>query len=108
VCAEKSQSRINKELLRLNDGVHLAGATPPSHSPFELDKLLTPAEAAERLRVTEGTLSVWRCEGRYNLKFVRIGSRIFYRSAAIQRFIEERETTETSHPARRSRKAVRP
>lgn len=57
------------------------------------DVLLTPQEAAERLRVTAGTLSVWRSTKKYPLAYVKVGSRIFYRASAIENFITSREVT---------------
>jgi excisionase family DNA binding protein len=53
--------------------------------------LLTPEEAADRLRVSKGTLCVWRCTKRYPLPFVKVGSKVFYRSSAIEAFITARE-----------------
>ena len=50
--------------------------------------LLTPAQAAEILGVTIGTLAVWRCTARYPLTFVKIGRRVKYRLADINNFIE--------------------
>jgi hypothetical protein len=78
----------------------------PEVNPEKFDPLLTPAETAVRLRgTTVGTLAVWRSTKRYDLPFVRIGAKIFYRASAIEKFISERTTTETNHPRRK--KAVR-
>ncbi|ASJ97395.1 MULTISPECIES: helix-turn-helix domain-containing protein [Shewanella] len=52
--------------------------------------LLTPAEVAKTLGVTEGTLSVWRCTGRYPLKFVKVGRRVMYRQIDIDTFVNGR------------------
>lgn len=49
--------------------------------------LLTSAEAAQRLRVTYGTLAQWRHHQRRKLPFVRIGRKIFYRSGDLEAFI---------------------
>jgi len=51
--------------------------------------LLTPEETRERLGVTRGTLAVWRCTQRYNLPFVRIGSKVMYREEDVEMFIAE-------------------
>ena len=51
-------------------------------------RLATPEEAAEILGVSTGTLSVWRSVGRYNLPFVKIGSRVRYRLRDLDAFIE--------------------
>jgi len=52
--------------------------------------LVTPVQTAEILGVVLGTLSVWRCTRRYNLPFVKIGRKVFYRGSDIQSFIESR------------------
>ena len=54
------------------------------------NKLLTPSEVAYLLGVTTGTLQVWRTTRRYPLEFVKIGSRVMYREAAVFEFIERR------------------
>lgn len=79
-----------------------------AQTPAPISVLLNPAEAAARLRTTPGVLSVWRCTRRYPLKFVRVGRRIFYRVADIEKFLDVR--TETGVPAepdssRRSRRS---
>lgn len=58
--------------------------------------LLTPEQAAEHLRVAPETLAVWRCTGRYDLKFVKIGSRVFYDESDIEEFIQNRKTKQTA------------
>ena len=52
--------------------------------------LLTPAEAAVILRVKPHTLAVWRCEKRYDLPYVKSGSRVGYRVCDLEQFIERR------------------
>ena len=47
------------------------------------DPLLNPPQAAEYLGLTEGTLSVWRCTGRYNLPFIKVGRMVKYRKSAL-------------------------
>ena len=54
------------------------------------DPLLTPEESANLLRVSPGTLAVWRTTGRYNLPFVKCGGRVRYRLTDIQAFINSR------------------
>jgi predicted site-specific integrase-resolvase len=51
---------------------------------------LTAAQVAETLGVTTGTLAVWRCTKRYQLPFVKIGRKIFYRSEDVNTFVESR------------------
>jgi predicted site-specific integrase-resolvase len=54
------------------------------------DTLLYPSEVAKFLGVTIGTLSVWRCTGRYPLKFIKVGRRVMYRQSDVESFIEGR------------------
>ncbi|MCL2913095.1 helix-turn-helix domain-containing protein [Shewanella corallii] len=54
------------------------------------NSLLTPNQAAYVLGVTTGTLSVWRCTGRYPLRFVKVGRRVMYRTSDIEDFINGR------------------
>lgn len=58
------------------------------HQPT--DPLLTPPEAAVYLGVTENTLSVWRCVGRYNIQFVKVGRLVKYRKSALDAFLDRR------------------
>ena len=51
---------------------------------------LTPNQVAQILGVTTGTLAVWRCTKRYQLPFVKIGRKIFYRSEDVNAFIKSR------------------
>lgn len=51
---------------------------------------LSPAQVAETLGVTIGTLAVWRCTKRYQLPFVKIGRKIFYRNEDVNAFIDSR------------------
>jgi len=55
-----------------------------------IPELLTEKEAAAKLNVTPGTLSVWRSARRYPLRYVRIGRKIRYRAQDIIDFIEGR------------------
>jgi excisionase family DNA binding protein len=52
--------------------------------------LISPRDAANVLKVTEGTLAVWRCNRRYDLPFVRVGRSVKYQRADIERFVEQR------------------
>ncbi len=54
------------------------------------DSLLTPPEAAAFLGVTENTLSVWRCVGRYEIPFVKIGSLVRYKRTDLEAWIKSR------------------
>lgn len=50
--------------------------------------LLSPEETAGILGVSVQTLAVWRCKKRYDLRYVRIGSRIRYHSESVQAAIQ--------------------
>lgn len=54
------------------------------------DPLLTPPEAAAYIGVTENTLSVWRCVGRYNIPFIKVGRLVKYRKSALDNFLNSR------------------
>jgi excisionase family DNA binding protein len=62
-------------------------------------QLLNTREAAKVLNITEGTLHVWRCEGRYKIKFIKIGSKIRYRLSDLLDWLESR--AETPKPERK-------
>jgi excisionase family DNA binding protein len=49
--------------------------------------LLTPAEVAERFRVSERTLEFWRYQGR-GPAFVRLGKRVRYRLSDVEGFLQ--------------------
>ena len=51
--------------------------------------LLTPKEAAARLRVTEGTLAKWRMTALRRLPYVKVGAKVAYTEAAIEAFIAD-------------------
>jgi excisionase family DNA binding protein len=55
-----------------------------------MNTLLTPAEVARYLGVTIGTLSVWRCTGRYPLNFIKVGRRVMYRQSDVENFVNGR------------------
>lgn len=50
-------------------------------------KLLTPDQVADLLGVTEHTLAVWRCEKRVNLKYIKCGRLVRYRTSDVDAFI---------------------
>jgi hypothetical protein len=52
-----------------------------------MTELLTASECSKRLRVTYGTLAVWRCTQRKSLPFVKIGRKVYYRPQDIEDFI---------------------
>ncbi|MEZ0540418.1 helix-turn-helix domain-containing protein [Fibrella arboris] len=54
------------------------------------EPLLDRKTAARYLRVSPGTLAVWACTKRYDLKFIKIGRAVRYRKADLDHFIEQR------------------
>ena len=57
---------------------------------FNFQKLMTPAEVAETLGIKPETLTVWRCQKRYDLPFVRVGRSIMYNPPDVAEFIKRR------------------
>lgn len=56
---------------------------------------LNRQQAAEYLGVTEGTLAVWASTGRYQLPFIKVGRKVFYRQSDLDVFIESNIVTQT-------------
>jgi hypothetical protein len=56
----------------------------------EMTELLSNKQAAEFLGITPGTLSVWRCENRYPIPYIPVGSKIRYRVEDLQAFLDAR------------------
>jgi excisionase family DNA binding protein len=50
-------------------------------------ELLSRKDAALYLGVTEQTLAIWKCTGRYNLPFVKVGRLVKYRRSDLNDFI---------------------
>ena len=56
----------------------------------DIEPLLDRKSAARYLRVSPGTLAVWDCTKRYDLKPIKIGRAVRYRKADLDQFIEQR------------------
>lgn len=54
------------------------------------DPLLTPPQASAYLGVSENTLSVWRCVGRYSIPYIKAGRLVKYRKSALDAFLNRR------------------
>ena len=54
------------------------------------DSLFTTQEAAEYIGVSVDTLSVWRCVGRYNIPYIKVGKLVKYRKSALDTFLDSR------------------
>jgi len=59
---------------------------------LSLPTLYLPKEVAERLRVSVGTLAVWRCTKRYSLPFIKCGRSVRYSADAVEEFLRSRTT----------------
>lgn len=57
---------------------------------MESRELLTAKQAADLLGVSKQTLAVWRCEGRYDLRYVKVGACVRYRRSDLEKFLEQR------------------
>jgi hypothetical protein len=57
------------------------------------ERLMNRVEAAAYLGFTAGTLAVWDCTKRYDLRPIKIGRSIRYRRADLDRFLEEQQPT---------------
>ena len=54
-------------------------------------ELLDTTQAAEFLGgISPVTLNTWRCTKRYDLPYVKIGGRVFYRVDDLRAFVESR------------------
>ena len=52
--------------------------------------LLDSRQASKYLGLKNGTLSVWRSTGRYQIPFVKIGSKVRYRESDLDEWLESR------------------
>lgn len=52
--------------------------------------LIDEREAAQILNVSPGTLSVWRCTGRYGLPFVKVGRLVRYSRKSLDAWLAGR------------------
>jgi excisionase family DNA binding protein len=62
-------------------------------SPVEA--LLSDKEASKYLGLTDGTLSVWRSTGRYQIPFIKIGANVRYRQVDLDTWLNERTFKQT-------------
>jgi predicted site-specific integrase-resolvase len=60
------------------------------------DELLAPSLTAKILNVAVGTLAVWRCTGRYDLPFYKVGKSVKYRRSDVERFLRVRRHVHTA------------
>jgi excisionase family DNA binding protein len=55
-----------------------------------VDPLYDSSEAAEYLGIKENTLAVWRCVGRYDIEYIKVGRLVKYRKSALDAFLKRR------------------
>lgn len=60
---------------------------------IEREDLLSPDELAAILKVSVKTLAVWRYTGRYNLPWVRPGSKPYYKRQDVDAWLKKRTHT---------------
>jgi excisionase family DNA binding protein len=66
-------------------GIRLAIAREwPVEPRITKDQLLTTAQAAEILGLSEGTLSTWRCTRRAEVPYLKIGGRVRDRRSNVE------------------------
>jgi len=58
------------------------------------DERFSHKESAAYLRVTPDTLNVWRCEKRYPIPYIKVGSKVFYWKRDLDAFLESRTVRE--------------
>lgn len=60
-----------------------------------IDRVVDEAEAASILGVKKQTLSAWRCTGRYDLPFIKVGRCVRYRRSDLVKFLADRTVRNT-------------
>jgi excisionase family DNA binding protein len=60
------------------------------------NNLLSDHDAAKYLDLANGTLAVWRCNGRYNIPFIKIGAKVRYRRSDLDAWLESRTQKATA------------
>jgi excisionase family DNA binding protein len=53
-------------------------------------QMMTPQQAADYLGVKASTLGIWRCRRSYPIPFVKVGSKVYYRKADLDEFLQSR------------------
>lgn len=68
---------------------------PVSAVGLHPDQLVDPEWAGAFLNTKLSTLAVWRCTGRYDLPFVKVGRKVCYRVGDLLAFVEARTVSHT-------------
>ncbi len=58
-------------------------------------RLLNRVDAAAYIGVEPQTLAAWASAGRYNLPFVKVGRKVYYRRVDLDAWLESRTQTQT-------------
>ena len=53
------------------------------------DRLLSRREAAKYIGFKPNTLAVWACNGRFDLKPIKIGRSVRYKKSVLDKFMEQ-------------------
>lgn len=69
----------------IHEEINIALGHDDQHPPLFINQ----QQAADLLGLKPGTLSVWRCTGRYDLPFTKMGRHIRYSVRDIARFISK-------------------
>jgi hypothetical protein len=55
----------------------------------DLEPLLDRKNAAKYLSIAPGTLAIWDCTKRFDLKPIKVGRAVRYRRAVLDQFLED-------------------
>lgn len=55
--------------------------------------LITTAETAAMIGASKATLDSWRCRGSHGLRFIKVGSKVFYRRSDVEAWLASRSGT---------------
>jgi len=91
---EEASRRSNMDREELANTLGFGGLSAHSN-------LIKASSAAELLGLSPSTLANWRTSGTRNLRFTRIGSRVFYSREDLMNFISRNSKTSTSEEVTR-------
>ena len=81
----------NNEIYGKNGVIDQQSPTDKHHH----SDLLSDKEATKYLGLADGTLSVWRSTGRYQIPFIKIGANVRYRCSALDSWLDSRTQNST-------------
>jgi len=59
------------------------------YCPITGEKLLDRINAAQYIRSTPGTMAVWDCIKRHNLKRTKIGKKVYYYISSLKAYLQK-------------------